>query len=164
MTAHLRLYLFLLVIAFFAVFPVIYILASSFKTNKEILVGGTSVFPKVWQWKNYEEAWYLANFGQLTANSILYAAVIVVGCILTSITAGYVFARGKTRFGRFMYAMVLGSLFVSIGTLSLYPQLQLAKAFGKSTFVGVLMAIPGIKEISRLILGVSKAKYQRLAS
>ena len=124
------LYLILLVIAFFAVFPVIYILASSFKTNKEILVGGTSVFPKVWQWKNYEEAWYLANFGQLTANSIFYAAVIVVGCIFTSITAGYVFARGKTSIGRFMYAMVLGSLFVSIGTLSLYPQLQLAKTFG----------------------------------
>ena len=37
-------------------------------------------------------------------------------------------------------------------------QLQQAEAFG------VLMAIPGIKEISRLILGVSKAKYQRLAS
>ena len=48
--------------------------------------------------------------------------------------------------------------------LGIPESIKLAKAFGKSTFVGVLMAIPGIKEISRLILGVSKAKYQRLAS
>lgn len=123
-------YLALIVVAFFAVFPVLYILAGSFKTNKEILVGGTALFPKEWQWSNYTQAWTIANFGQLTANSLLYALVIVVGCIITSITAGYVFARGKTRFSRIVNAMVLGSLFVSIGTLSLYPQLQLAKAFG----------------------------------
>ena len=35
-------YAFLLVIAVFALFPVIYILLGSFKSNKEILVGGRS--------------------------------------------------------------------------------------------------------------------------
>ena len=48
--------------------------------------------------------------------------------------------------------------------LGIPESIKLAKAFGKSTFVGVLMAIPGIKEISRLILGVSKAKYQQPVS
>lgn len=38
-------YAFLLVIAVFALFPVIYILLGSFKSNKEILVGGLSILP-----------------------------------------------------------------------------------------------------------------------
>lgn len=127
--ARTLIYACLIIVAFFAIFPVLYILLASFKTNKEILVGGTSLLPKVWQWRNYEQAWNLANFNRLTMNSLFYALVIVLGCIITSITAGYVFARGKTKFSRFVNAMVLGSLFVSIGTLSLYPQLQLAKVF-----------------------------------
>ena len=48
--------------------------------------------------------------------------------------------------------------------LGIPESVKLAKAFGKSTFVGVLMAIPGIKEISRLILGLGKAKFQAPAS
>ena len=45
-------YAFLLVIAVFALFPVIYILLGSFKSNKEILVGGLSILPTEWhtQW------------------------------------------------------------------------------------------------------------------
>ena len=43
--------------------------------------------------------------------------------------------------------------------LGIPESLKLAKAFGQGKFVAVLMMIPGLKEISRLILGVSKAKY-----
>ena len=61
-------------------------------------------------------------------------------------------------------AFIAPILYAAGFVLGIPESIKLAKAFGKSTFVGVLMAIPGIKEISRLILGVSKAKYQRLAS
>jgi hypothetical protein len=43
--------------------------------------------------------------------------------------------------------------------LGIPESLKLAKAFGQGKFVAVLMMIPGLKEISRLVLGVSKAKY-----
>lgn len=39
-------YLFLLIVAIFAVFPVIYILLGSFKSNTEILVGGVDLLRK----------------------------------------------------------------------------------------------------------------------
>ena len=63
-------YLFLLIVAVFAVFPVIYILLGSFKSNTEILVGGVDLLPKKWLFSNYEQAWTLARFGSLTMNSI----------------------------------------------------------------------------------------------
>ena len=43
--------------------------------------------------------------------------------------------------------------------LGIPESLKLAKAFGQGKLVAVLMMIPGLKEISRLVLGVSKAKY-----
>ena len=46
-------YLFLLIVAVFAVFPVIYILLGSFKSNTEILVGGVDLLPKKWLFSNY---------------------------------------------------------------------------------------------------------------
>ena len=90
------------------------------------------MLPDEWLIDNYVQAWNLANFGRLTFNSIFYAFFVVIGCVLASITAGYVFARGTTKFTKIVNTMVLCSLFVSIGTLSLYPQLSLAKEFGLS--------------------------------
>ncbi len=51
-------------------------------------------------------------------------------------------------------------LVVAASLLSLLQSLKLAKAFGKNKVWGVLMIIPGFKEICRMILAVSKAKYK----
>lgn len=93
-------YLFLLIVAVFAVFPVIYILLGSFKSNTEILVGGVDLLPKKWLFSNYEQAWTLARFGSLTMNSIFYSACVVVGSIITCITAGYVLSGEKHGLSR----------------------------------------------------------------
>lgn len=127
---QLLIYLFLIVVFIFAVFPVVYILLSSFKTNSEILVGGTNIFPAVWHFENYVQAWNLANFGSLTMNSVYYTFFVVLGCISTATVAGYVFSRGKNLYTRVLYKLILFSMFISIGTLALYPQLRLARSFG----------------------------------
>ena len=59
-------YLFLLIVAVFAVFPVIYILLGSFKSNTEILVGGVDLLPKKWLFSNYERGAACAVFGVLS--------------------------------------------------------------------------------------------------
>ena len=48
--------------------------------------------------------------------------------------------------------------------LGIPQSFKLAKAFGQGKLVGVLLMLPGLKEITRFVLGVSKAKYQPLAS
>lgn len=49
---------------------------------------------------------------------------------------------------------------LAVSVLLGIPQsLRLAKAFGQGKLVAVLLMVPGLKEISRFILGVSKAKY-----
>jgi multiple sugar transport system permease protein len=52
---------------------------------------------------------------------------IVAGVIITSIISGYVFARGCFPGKQVLYYMVLSSMFVSLGSLTLYPLLMITK-------------------------------------
>jgi multiple sugar transport system permease protein len=126
---YFTIYIFLIIMTVISLFPIVYILLSSLKSNQEILVGGIDVIPKEWHFDNYTRAWKLANFSRYTYNSIYMCFFIVLGSILTATLEGYIFSRGITKFSKLVYGMIIASLFVSIGTLSLYPQLSLAKIF-----------------------------------
>ena len=64
--------------------PLLYALAGSFKSSVEFLTGSTGLLPSVWRWQNYTDAWKLANFGQFTINSALFAIGTVAGTVLTT--------------------------------------------------------------------------------
>ena len=149
-------YLFLLFMVVLALFPVIYILLSSFKTNQEIMVGGVNIIPKQWQVQNYVRAWKLANFGRYTWNSVYMCFFIVIGSMITASIEGYVFSRGTTRFAKIVYNMVLASLFISIGTLSLFPQLAIIKTMGlNGTLWGVILIMVFGMNVTQVFLSTS---------
>jgi len=120
-------YVFLIILVFAALFPVFYIFLSSFKTNMEIMVGGVKLLPEKWMFNNYARAWQLANFSQYTWNSLYMCAFIVAGSIIAATIQGYVFSRGTSKVTKFIYGMVMASLFISVGSLSLFPQLQITQ-------------------------------------
>ncbi|MCL2213875.1 MAG: carbohydrate ABC transporter permease [Treponema sp.] len=124
---YIFIYIFLILLVFVALFPVIYIFLSSFKTNMEIMVGGIKLLPDKWMFSNYVRAWQLANFSRYTWNSLYMCAFIVVGSIVAATIQGYVFSRGTSKMTRFIYGMVMASLFISVGSLSLFPQLQITQ-------------------------------------
>jgi multiple sugar transport system permease protein len=115
---------------FVSIFPVTYILLSSFKTNMEIMVGGVKLLPAQWRFDNYARAWKLANFSKYTWNSLYMCACIVSGSIIAATIQGYVFSRGTSKFTKLVYTMVMASLFISVGSLSLFPQLQITQFLG----------------------------------
>ena len=75
-------------------------------------------------------------------------------CTLAFFASGALGLEGVVR-----YALPLVGFLISIP-----ESLKLTKAFGKGTFVGVLLCIPGLRGLGRFILGVSKAKYQGTAT
>jgi multiple sugar transport system permease protein len=95
-------YIFLLAMVVISLFPVVYILLASFKTNQEIIAGGVNIIPQRWQVENYIRAWKLGNFGRYTWNSVYMCFFIVVGSIITATIEGYVFSRGTTKFSKFV--------------------------------------------------------------
>lgn len=115
-----------------AIFPVIYTIMGSFKGNLELLTSN-SLFPKRFVLDNYVQAWNMANFEKYTLNSIFMSGTIVLGSIFTTTIAGYVFERGKFPGKNFLFGMVISSMFVSLGSLTLYPTYMIAKFFHINT-------------------------------
>ncbi|RJX40111.1 carbohydrate ABC transporter permease [Paenibacillus pinisoli] len=120
-------YIFLSLLAALVIFPIFYVVVSSLKNTASILAS-SSFFPKTFSWDNYVRAWNLSNFKVYTWNSIYMCATIVLGTIVTSITSGYVFSRGRFMGKKPLLALITFSMFISAGSLFLYPQLNIAKA------------------------------------
>ena len=133
-------YLVLSILFIFAMFPVFYTFMGSFKSNQELLAGGSNIIPKVFVLENYTTAWRLGNFQQYTFNSIFMSTFIVIGSIITNTTAGYVFERGEFKYKNILFILVISSMFVSLGSLTLYPTLMIARAMGiNRTLWGVIV-------------------------
>ena len=105
---------------------------SSFKEQREILIS-PEILPKKWQWDNYVTAWTEANFARYTFNSAWYTAATICITVLTSTVNGYAFARGEFRGKNFIFAMFSALMFISLGSSSLYPTMQLMKMFHLNT-------------------------------
>ena len=129
---HAAVYIFISAAALIAVFPVLYTFLDSFKSNQELLTSGVTIFPKRWVLSNYEQAWTIANFKQYTWNSVYMSFFIVIGSILSSTAMGYVFSRGNFFGKDFLFGMMISTMFISIGSLVIFPQFQIAKALGLS--------------------------------
>ena len=120
-------YIVLSIVFIFAMFPVFYTFMGSFKSNQELLAGGSNIIPKIFVIENYTQAWKLGNFQQYTFNSLFMSFFIVTGSIVSSTIAGYVFDRGEFKYKNIIFVMVISSMFVSLGSLTLYPTLMIAK-------------------------------------
>jgi multiple sugar transport system permease protein len=120
-------YVILFVVFCCTIFPVFYTFMGSFKDSGEILTSGSRILPKRFVFNNYVQAWKLANFQQYTINSLFISLCSVAGVIITSLVSGYVFARGYFPGKQFFYYMVLSSMFVSLGSLTLYPLMMIMK-------------------------------------
>jgi multiple sugar transport system permease protein len=120
-------YLILGIVVCFTIFPVFYTFMGSFKSPGEVLTSGSRILPEKFVFENYVQAWKLANFRQYTFNSLFIALFSVTGVVATSLVTGYVFARGWFPGKQFFYYMVLSSMFVSLGSLTLYPLMMIMK-------------------------------------
>lgn len=133
-------YVILLIITIFVLYPVVYTILGSFKENMELLAYGNRLFPKKFVLDNYQLAWQKGNFSRYAFNSIFMSGSIVIGTIFTTTIAGYVFERGKFKGKDLIFAMVVSSMFVSLGSLTLYPTVMVAKAFHiNKTLWGVIL-------------------------
>lgn len=118
------LWIFLLVMAFLTLFPVLVAILGSFKSNAELTAGAT-ILPKTWHFSNYAEAWKTANFSRYTWNSLFISIGTTVGTLLVASMAAY--GVDRLRFvGRRTYIFIqAATMFISVGPLVLHPQFRI---------------------------------------
>jgi ABC-type sugar transport system, permease component len=136
-------WMFLLVVVAFTLYPVIYALLGSFKTNQE-LNQGIIFFPDVWHIENYVNAFTKGNFGSYTVNSIILAVTVTLLALITTSLAGYLFARHEFPGKKFVMSMYMAFMFISLGSVTLYPLYVLLRAIGlTNNLLGMALAITG---------------------
>jgi multiple sugar transport system permease protein len=130
-TEHGLIYLVLIVIGFIFTFPFLYMVLSSLKTSQEVITVPPKLFPDVIQLGNYREAVNIPSIrlGQQLLNTVFVTACVVAGQVLTSILAGYAFARLNFPGRDALFYAYLGTLMVPFAVL-IVPMYKLMQVFG----------------------------------
>lgn len=97
----------------------------SFKDNKELLVGGSSILPSKWVFDNYVQAWKQANFATYTMNSVFLSLAVMLISLINASMAGYVFARKNFKGKELLYMLFVAFMFINVGSVSLRPLFEL---------------------------------------
>lgn len=106
------------IIAFLSVFsvimmyPMVWMLMTSFKSNSEIRRNRTRFFPEEWTIEGYKTAFEKAPIGQWFLNSIIIVGVITAAVILTSTLIGYVFAKYDFKGKKILFVILLATMMV----------------------------------------------------
>jgi multiple sugar transport system permease protein len=103
-------------------YPLIWMLASSFKPEDEIF-SSASLWPSSFSLEAYRRGWsgLQVSFGRFFVNSAIVSISCVVGNVLTCSLAAYAFARLKFWGRDFWFALMLGTLMLPYH-VTLIPQ------------------------------------------
>ncbi len=151
-------YVLLIAVMVILLFPIAFIILSSFKSNREFLLGGTNLLPQQWTLQNYVEAWNTANFGRYTFNSIYFSGIATILILFVTTMMGYCFDRGQFVGKKFIMSLYMSTIFIA-GATTVYPVFELCVKLGinKSLNGLIIASVGGLQVMNTfLIMGYVK--------
>lgn len=88
-------------------YPLLWLLIYSLKTNEEILSGSFFALPKVIQWKNYSDALGGGKYWDYLTNSLIVTSVTMVGVILLGALTSFAITRFRWKYGQYVLLLFL---------------------------------------------------------
>jgi multiple sugar transport system permease protein len=136
---HTLTHLFIIVLGFSMIYPVLWMVVSSFKPNNMIF-SDPGLIPKAVTIENYISGWkgYAGtSFGRFFANSLFMCLMAIIGNLISCTLAAYAFARLKFVGRGFWFAVMMITLMLP-AHVTLVPRYILFNTFG---WVGSLLPI-----------------------
>ncbi len=124
-------HLVLVLLGYVMIYPLIWLVFSSFKTNQEIF-GSISLFPSTYIFSSYAQGW--AGTGQFGfdlyfVNSLRMVLPTVLGTILSSVVVAYGFSRFDFPLRKLLFALMLSTMMLP-NAVTIIPSYLLFKKFG----------------------------------
>ncbi|TCL43432.1 carbohydrate ABC transporter membrane protein 2 (CUT1 family) [Harryflintia acetispora] len=136
-------YAVLTAVALIWVYPFVWMVSASLKTNNEIFADKLSLIPQAVQWDNYVRAWKNANFSQYFVNTIHITFFTVVIVLIVTMMMGYALGRFRFPGKRAVMGVIAASMFIPMG-FNLIPVFRLIKNMGlMNSRWGVILAQVG---------------------
>lgn len=106
------LYSFLIVVAAFQIYPIVWLFLFSLKNNQEIFNTSPFSLPTQPKWENYVKVWIEGNIGQYFFNSVLYTVSAVVLTVLLASMVTFAITRMRWKasqpvLGLFMIGLMI---------------------------------------------------------
>ncbi|MEW6230367.1 MAG: carbohydrate ABC transporter permease, partial [Bacillota bacterium] len=140
-----RVLLYAVLIAFtlMTVYPIVWLVFSSFKTTQEFQLNRLGL-PRYWTLDNYPNAWRIGGFSGLFLNSLVYTSVSTVAVVLLSLAASFAFAKIRSRATPFLHGSFVIGILLTLQSI-MVPLFLMANATGLyNTRLGVLIPYTGI--------------------
>lgn len=126
-------HVFALGLGFIMLYPLLWTLASSFKSNGTMFVNNQSLIPIEWGIAdNYRSGWQGisgVHFGRFIFNTLFVASIGTLGGVFSSVMAAYAFARLRFRGKRFWFGCIITTLLVPHQVM-VVPQFIIFKRLG----------------------------------
>lgn len=163
------LHLLFLIFTIIWVYPLIWTITSSLKTNREIFSGSIDLLPKgvewsyfmPWNWTklegllhfiNYFNAWELANFSGYFVNTIIFTLLVVIIVITCCSLTGYVLGRYFFPGKIFIMGAIIATMFIPAG-YTIIPVWQLINSLGLgNSMAGLVLAEAGGTHVLYILL------------
>ncbi|HEU4423490.1 MAG TPA: carbohydrate ABC transporter permease [Pilimelia sp.] len=111
------------------VYPLLWVVMSSFKDDAEVIKEPLSIIPSALHWENFGRAWTQGHLGDFFLNTVIVMTGSVFLTMLLGSMAAYVLARYEFPGNRVIYYMFLAGLTLPI-YLAAVPLFQGVAKFG----------------------------------
>jgi multiple sugar transport system permease protein/raffinose/stachyose/melibiose transport system permease protein len=139
-TINLLIHLFLISVAITCLFPLLWMVGSSLKTQQTIF-SDLSLVPKQMHWENYYLAWKEGGFGRYFLNSIFYTVSVVIGIVIVSSLAAFAFSRFEFRGKNAIFYMFMAAMMIPIPGSFIPLYVLLNKLHLRNTQLGYILCM-----------------------
>ncbi|MBW7461134.1 carbohydrate ABC transporter permease, partial [Paenibacillus sepulcri] len=137
------------------IYPFLWMILASFKTNTEYISSGISLWPEHFQFGNYKRAWDTAQFSVYFWNTVLITVAVVVIVVAVCSMTGYAVGRYRFR-GRLIFmSAITATMFMPQG-YTIIPIYTLINQLGlNNTLWGVILGEVGGAHVLFILLFVA---------
>ncbi|MDR6553206.1 carbohydrate ABC transporter permease [Paenibacillus qinlingensis] len=137
------------------IYPFIWMIAASFKTNNEYITSGITLLPQKFQFANYKRAWETAHFSVYFWNTLIVTVSVVLIVLAVCSLTGYAIGRYRFRGRLFFVTAVTATMFMPKG-YTIIPVYSLINSLGlNNSLWGVILAEAGSGHILFILLFVA---------
>lgn len=132
LTKKIFFHVFVSLVCILMIYPILYMLFNSFKTQQDIFQNPTTLFPKEWNFRNYANGWKGfggTSFSTFFKNSIIITVIAVIGQVASSAVIAYGFARCNFK-GKSIWFSVMIIMMLMPAQVLIIPQYIMFNSFG----------------------------------
>ena len=143
-------HLFLVVVVFLLLMPIVFAISNSFKTMQEAFNTVFQVIPLHPTLENYRHVFDKQPFVKITLNTFLIASTVTIFKTITGLLAAYAFVYFRFKGKGFLYFIMLSTLFIPF-TVTMIPNYLLISKIGlRDRIWGV--ALPQLADVLGIFL------------